>query len=244
MYRMKRKGINVLVLLLLVMLSVSCNGQEMKDTTRQNERTNLIERTIIARGIKDSLVIDAMLRVQRHLFVPEAYQREAYMDYPLPIGEGQTISQPYIVAIMTELCRIDSTSKVLEIGTGSGYQAAILAEIAESVFTIEIICALAERAKKTLDSLGYKNIEVICADGYRGLPEHAPFDAIMVTAAPDHIPQPLIDQLKVGGRLVIPVGEEFQELQVLIKKEEGSKVESIIPVRFVPMTGEAQERKK
>ncbi|MDH4222088.1 MAG: protein-L-isoaspartate(D-aspartate) O-methyltransferase [candidate division Zixibacteria bacterium] len=183
-----------------------------------------------------------MREIPRHLFVPKTYVQEAYADGPLPIGEGQTISQPYIVALMTELLGLKGGEKVLEIGTGSGYQAAVLAEIASEVYSIEIICNLAERAGSTLTELGYKNITIRCADGYQGWKEHSPFDGIIVTAAPDHIPQPLIDQLKTGGKLVIPVGELFQELILVTKTEKGIEKESTIPVRFVPMTGEAEKK--
>ena len=182
-----------------------------------------------------------MLSVPRHLFVPEPYRHNAYEDCPLPIGHDQTISQPYIVALMTSLANIDSNSKVLEIGTGSGYQAAILGEIVDSVFTIEIICELAEKAEEILDSLKYDNIHIRCGDGYHGWPEYAPFDAIIVTAAPPEIPQPLVEQLRIGGKMVIPVGEYYQELEVLDRTEDGVTTRDVIPVRFVPMTGEAQE---
>ncbi|MEP0828332.1 MAG: protein-L-isoaspartate(D-aspartate) O-methyltransferase [bacterium] len=202
----------------------------------------MVDNQIVARGITDKNVIAAMRRIPRHLFVPKEEREQAYSDGPLPIGHSQTISQPYIVAIMTELLGIDSTSKVLEIGTGSGYQAAVLGEIADSVYTIEIVKPLAERAAQILDSLGYKNIFVRAGDGYQGWPEAAPFDAVIVTAAAPKIPQPLIEQLKTGGRLVIPVGELSQELYLVTKNEEGIVKQSIIPVRFVPMTGEVQKR--
>ena len=207
------------------------------------KRAEMVKTQIIARGVKDELVLKAMNKVPRHLFVPEEHRKKAYGDYPLPIGYGQTISQPYIVAFMTEQLRLKGGERVLEIGTGSGYQAGVLAEIAGEVYTIEIICELANSAQKRLEELGYKNVYVRCADGYRGWPEKAPFDAIIVTAAPDHIPQPLIDQLKPGGRMIIPVGKYFQEL-VLVKKLADGKIEkqAVLPVRFVPMTGEAEEK--
>jgi protein-L-isoaspartate(D-aspartate) O-methyltransferase len=167
----------------------------------------------------------------------------AYEDSPLPIGENQTISQPYIVALMTELLGLKGGEKVLEIGTGSGYQAAVLAEIAKEVYTIEIIKYLADSADERLHRLGYKNVTVKYGDGYQGWEEHAPFDGIIVTAAPDHIPQPLVDQLKIGGRMVIPVGDTFQELKLIVKKDKNITEKNIVPVRFVPMTGEAQQKK-
>ncbi|MCD6336019.1 MAG: protein-L-isoaspartate(D-aspartate) O-methyltransferase, partial [Candidatus Latescibacteria bacterium] len=169
---------------------------------------------------------------------------QAYADHPLPIGLNQTISQPYIVAYMTEALALRGGEKVLEIGTGSGYQAAVLAEIADSVFSIEILKPLADRASEQLSALGYKNVHVRCGDGYQGWPEHAPFDAIIVTAAPDHIPQPLKDQLKIGGRLIIPVGARYQELLLITRTEQRFEEKRLLPVRFVPMTGEAQKKNK
>lgn len=203
-------------------------------------RKEMVERTILSRGIEDKRVIEAMLNVERRLFVPEEYRIEAYEDTPLPIGYSQTISQPYIVALMTELAEIDSTSIVLEVGTGSGYQTAILAEIADFVFTVEIISPLAKRAKKLFDSLGYDNIEARCGDGFHGWPEHAPFDAIVVTAAPARIPEPLLSQLADNGKLVIPLGENRQELEVVTSSGGRVSEKSILSVRFVPMTGEIE----
>jgi protein-L-isoaspartate(D-aspartate) O-methyltransferase len=193
--------------------------------------------------ITDSRVLEAMRQVPRHLFVPEAFRAQAYADRALPVGERQTISQPYIVALMTELARVEPGEKVLEVGTGSGYQAAILAHLGTRVHTIEIIPALAHRARQTLDALGYRSIEYRVGDGYRGWPEAAPFGAILVTAAPDHVPPALVDQLGVGGRLVIPVGAAVQKLIVVTRTAEGSRRDEIIPVQFVPMTGEAQRRR-
>jgi protein-L-isoaspartate(D-aspartate) O-methyltransferase len=231
--------------MIMIILPFSCAGQSGSKKDEQNfteQRLRMVENQIERRDITDSLVLKAMRTVPRHLFVPESYRWESYRDGPLPIGHNQTISQPYIVAIMTELLNIDSASKVLEIGTGSGYQAAVLAEISDSVYSIEIITELANRADTLLDSLGYTDVHIRAGDGYRGWPEAAPFDAIIVTAAPPKIPQPLVDQLKTGGRMVIPVGDFYQELLLVQKTEKGVVEKSIIPVRFVPMTGEAQEK--
>ena len=189
----------------------------------------------------DEKVMDVMARVPRHEFIPKNLWRYAYENRPLPIGEGQTISQPYIVALMTDLAGINRNSIVLEVGTGSGYQAAVLAELVDHVYTIEIIEELGKMADQTLDRLGYKNVSVRIGDGYNGWPEHAPFDAILVTAAPEKIPQPLVQQLKPGGRLVIPVGERFatQTLKVVEKDTSGKLTEhDVLPVGFVPLTGD------
>jgi protein-L-isoaspartate(D-aspartate) O-methyltransferase len=210
------------------------------------QRLAMVERQIAARGVADPAVLDAMRRVPRHLFVPEPHRERAYGDHPLPIGEGQTISQPYIVALMSELLQVGPESRVLEVGTGSGYQAAVLAELCREVYSIEIVPALGRRADGLLKRLGYDNISVRIGDGYRGWPEAAPFDGIIVTAAPGHVPRPLLEQLAPGGRLVIPVGERSQWLQVYTKRVDGKTrqavfhCEDIIPVRFVPMTGEAR----
>ena len=195
----------------------------------------MVDTQIKSREVKDRRVIRAMLKVKRHIFVPARIRNFSYADRPLPIGEDQTISQPYIVALMSELLNLEGDEKVLEIGTGSGYQAAILGELADEVYTIEILEPLAIRAESTLEYLGYKNITVKFGDGYLGWPEHAPFDAIIVTCAPPEIPQPLIDQLAEGGRMVIPVGVRWQELKVLEKVDGQIKTSSSIPVRFVPM---------
>lgn len=199
------------------------------------QRENMVKTQIEARGIKDERVLEAMRKIERHKFVPQGLERLAYEDDPLPIGEGQTISQPYIVALMTELLKLKGDEKILEIGTGSGYQAAILAELVKEVYTIEILSGLASKAEKLLQEMGYKNIKVKIGDGYLGWPEFAPFDAIIVTCAPEEIPQPLIEQLAEGGRLVIPVGEGYQELKLLMKNQDKIQEHNIIPVIFVPM---------
>ena len=198
-------------------------------------RKRMVEEQIEGRGVKDKAVLEAMRKVERHRFLTGEIQLLAYEDTALPIEEGQTISQPYIVALMTELLQLKGKEKVLEIGTGSGYQAAILAELVKEVYTIEILPALAKRAQKLLDDLGYKNIKVKCDDGYLGWPEFAPFDAIIVTCAVKEIPQPLIEQLAEGGKMVIPQGNGYQELKLLVKVAGIIKQKDIIPVIFVPM---------
>ena len=211
-----------------------------------NEIRDMVRETRSYIG-KDSLnerVIQAMARVPRHEFVPDTIRSYAYENRALPIGEEQTISQPYIVALMTDLADIDKNATVLEVGTGSGYQAAVLAELAGHVYTIEIIDSLGKRARATLERLGYRNVTVRIGDGYHGWPEHAPFDAILVTAAPEQVPQPLIEQLKPGGKLVIPVGRPFggQSLQVLEKNAAGEVViKDVLPVGFVPLTGDHEK---
>lgn len=241
----RNQSISIIQIYLIIMIILfSCSGQSESggnEAQYARLRQQMVDQQIIRRDITDKDVLEAMRKVPRHLFVPEDYRSQAYHDGPLPIGQGQTISQPFIVAIMTELLRIDSTSKVLEIGTGSGYQAAVLAEISDSVYSIEIISKLARRADSLLDSLGYTSVNVRAGDGYLGWPEAAPFDGIIVTAAAPKIPQPLIDQLKVGGRMVIPVGDYSQELMLITKDEDKIIKTNIIPVRFVPMTGEVQE---
>jgi len=201
------------------------------------ERRRMVNEQMRARGLPDGPVLRAMEKVPRHLFVPEQLRHLAYADSPLPIGMEQTISQPAIVAYMTEAAGVSKKEKVLEIGTGSGYQAAVLGEVAGEVYTIEIIPELAERARRVLDELGYKNVFVKAGNGYLGWPEHAPFDAIVVTAAPDEIPQALIDQLAVGGKMVIPVGAKNQEMVIVERGRKGVTKKRTIPVRFVPMTG-------
>ena len=205
------------------------------------EREKMVREQIEARGVKDGRVLRAMRGVARHCFVPHAFRDEAYADHPIPIGQGQTISQPYIVALMTELLRLKPSDRVLEIGTGSGYQAAVLSGLAHRVFTVEISTPLAEEAGARLKSLGYENIRVRRGDGYLGWKEHAPFDAIIVTAAPTEIPPPLLRQLKPGGRMCIPVGGRYQvqQLTLIEKSHEGSlSTRAVLPVRFVPFLGD------
>jgi protein-L-isoaspartate(D-aspartate) O-methyltransferase len=203
----------------------------------------MVRDQLAARDIRDNRVLEAMGRAPRHRFVPERWQAAAYDDGPLPIGEGQTISQPYIVALMTQLADVKAGDRVLDIGTGSGYQAAVLAEMGAKVWSIEIVEPLAREAAGRLKTLGYKDVEVRAGDGYRGWVEHSPFRAIIVAAAAPQVPKPLVDQLAPGGRLVIPVGEDggAQELLVLTKQPDGTvRREMIVPVRFVPMTGEVR----
>jgi protein-L-isoaspartate(D-aspartate) O-methyltransferase len=207
---------------------------------RLEERMSMVDHQIRRRGVTDQDVLDAMERVPRHEFVPPQYQAQAYADHPLPIGYGQTISQPYIVALMTELLQLETTDRVLEIGTGSGYQAAILAEIVAEVYTVEIVEPLAIEARERLERLGFDNVHALHADGYFGWEEHAPYDAIIVTAAPDHIPQPLVQQLKDGAKLVIPVGPPggYQTLWQITKEGDQVKKRNVTGVLFVPLTGE------
>jgi protein-L-isoaspartate(D-aspartate) O-methyltransferase len=199
------------------------------------ERERMVREQIESRGVRDARVLDAMRRVPRHELVPEDEREFAYEDRPLPIGRGQTISQPYVVAAMTEALALKGDERVLEVGTGSGYQAAVLSGLVRQVYTIELERELAERARQDLARLGYANVTVRHGDGYRGWPEHAPFDAIIVTAAPEEVPPALIEQLAVGGRLVIPVGRYEQELLVLRRTEQGIEREALFGVRFVPM---------
>jgi len=211
------------------------------DAKRNSEQEHMVSEQIEARGVRDPRVLEAMRKVPRKDFVPAELAKRAHRDSPLPIGYNQTISQPYIVAYMTEKLELAGDEKVLEIGTGSGYQAAILGELADRVYTIEIVEPLAERSRAELARQGYANVEVRSGDGYRGWPEKAPFDAILLTAAPSKIPQTLIDQLAVGGRLVAPVGEWAQELVLITRDEDGIHRQNLIGVRFVPMVGEADE---
>lgn len=243
-----------IVICILLHFSVSgyrldaAGAKEDSDTAGIDEhradRFQMVESQIEARGVDDALVLRAMRTVPRHRFVPDDVKAAAYADHPLPIGSGQTISQPYIVALMSDLLEIEPGDRVLEVGTGSGYQAAVLAEMGAEVITIEIIRELADRAKKTLEAAGYAGVTVIRGDGYFGRPEEAPYQGIIVTAAAGHVPPPLIEQLAPGGRIIIPVGSPY-EVQVLteIRKDESGEVSyrRLLPVRFVPMTGRVQE---
>jgi protein-L-isoaspartate(D-aspartate) O-methyltransferase len=243
MYHLDMRPARFILVLLCLMISAPASCAE--DVQTEN-RKKMIELHIKGRGVRDERVLKAMSNIPREQFVPAFYRSKAYVDNPLPIGEGQTISQPYVVAWMTEALALKSTDKVLEIGTGSGYQAAVLAEIADEVYTIEIREKLAASSATLLKELGYENIDVKHADGYFGWPEHAPFDAIIITAAVNHIPPPLIRQLKDGGRLILPLGPTtfYQMLTLAIKEGEDLKLQQMGPVNFVPMTGEAQEREE
>ena len=226
-------------LVLFLLVGLGCQGGGTRQAESQEDaRRRMVEKQIIGRGIQDERVVDAMMKVPRHEFVPDKYGHYSYDDSPLPIGHNQTISQPYIVALMTEELNLSSADRVLEIGTGSGYQAAILAEIVKEVYTIEIIEPLGRAAEKQLEKLGYDNITVRIGDGYEGWPEYAPFDRIIVTCAPTEIPQPLVDQLKEGGLMVIPVGSDGFQYLYRVKKYMGeAEPEKVIPVSFVPLTG-------
>jgi protein-L-isoaspartate(D-aspartate) O-methyltransferase len=218
----------------------SAVAQQPGRAARVDDRVRMVQQQIEARGVEDQEVLGAMLAVPRHEFVPERHRDMAYADQPLPIGEGQTISQPYIVALMTELLELDPGDKLLEVGTGSGYQAAVASHLADSVFTIEILEGLADEARERLRRLGYRDVAAQQGDGYYGWPEHAPYEAIVVTAAAGHIPPPLLEQLAPGGRMVIPVGGVFQVQQlVLVEKAPDGKVttRSLLPVKFVPLVG-------
>ncbi len=230
-------------LIIAMLAAIGCGQQAASVTDFAALRQRMVIEQLKARGINESRVLGAMAKVPREEFVSPDSRAGSYEDGPLPIGYGQTISQPYIVAFMTEQLRLKPSDRVLESGTGSGYQAAILAELVSEVYSIEIVEPLAKNAEATLQRLGYENVHVRIGDGYKGWPEAAPFDAITVTCAPDKVPQPLVDQLKDDGRMVIPVGDRFaQELYLLEKKNGQLKQSATLPVRFVPMTSEAQQK--
>lgn len=230
-----------LIVAAIILLSIiRCQANKEGAMPQQNDpyaaqRQAMVAQQIVARGVQDARVIAAMEKVPRHLFVPDNMQAHAYEDSPLPIGNNQTISQPYIVAYMTGQLDLKGTEKVLEVGTGSGYQAAVLAELAREVYTIEILEPLAVRARDQIEKAGYTNVHFRIGDGYQGWPEAAPFDAIIITAAPNQIPETLISQLKVGGRMIAPVGEWHQELLLVTKNKTDYSVKKLLPVRFVPM---------
>lgn len=237
---MKNRHLICAIGMALVFVTLNCsNKQVSKEEKYSIMRKSMVEKQIKGRGIHNDKVLDALMNVPRQKFVPEDYRDYAYEDRPLPIGYQQTISQPYIVAYMTEILKPDDTQKVLEIGTGSGYQAAILSLLYKEVYTIEIIEALAEKAKKLLVEEGYKNVKVKTGDGYQGWKEYAPYDAIIVTCAPEDIPQPLVDQLAEGGKMVIPVGGYYNQVLLLLEKRNGKILETeTLPVIFVPMVRE------
>jgi protein-L-isoaspartate(D-aspartate) O-methyltransferase len=238
MYRIPDKSLLIFVVMIL-QLNPACMSQTGKPVNYEEQRAEMVRNQIRSRGVLDEKALAAMLEVERHRFVPQAYRAEAYEDYPLPVGEGQTISQPYIVAFMTEALELEENDKVLEIGTGSGYQAAVLAEICDSVYTIEIFPSLGLSAMKLLAELNYNNVFVKIGDGYEGWEEHAPFNAIIVTCAPTHIPAKLEEQLAEGGRMIIPVGGSYTQELILLEKKNGKlQKKNVLPVRFVPMIDE------
>jgi protein-L-isoaspartate(D-aspartate) O-methyltransferase len=230
--------------LIFAAIAASGCGQNASSVSDfEAQRQQMVKRQLMTRGINDARVLATMAKVPREEFVAPESRAASYEDGPLPIGYEQTISQPYIVAFMTEQLRPKPSDRVLEVGTGSGYQAAILAELVSEIYSIEIVEPLAKSAEATLQRLGYKNVHVKIGNGYKGWPEEAPFDAIIVTCAPDKVPQPLVDQLKDGGRMVIPVGERFAQQLYLLEKKNGQLKESVtLPVRFVPMTREPQKK--
>jgi protein-L-isoaspartate(D-aspartate) O-methyltransferase len=226
-----------LALAMLALPILACVPQQPADAGFARMREQMVADQIAARGVKDPRTLLALREVPRHLFVPPDLQAAAYEDHPLPIGHGQTISQPYIVAFMTEALALTGGETVLEVGTGSGYQAAVLSRIAARVYSIEIVAALAEAARERLAGGGYANVSVRAGDGYEGWPEAAPFDAIMITAAAPRVPEPLKQQLADGGRMILPVGDEYQELVVITRRGARFEEKRVLPVRFVPMTG-------
>ena len=229
----------ITVLLCSIIMFTTTTTTYAKNEDFQMQREKMVTDQIASRGIKDEKVLSAMRKVKRHLFVPLYLKPAAYMDRPLPIGHNQTISQPFIVAYMTDAADLKPDDRLLEIGTGSGYQAAVLAEIVKKVYTIEILEFLADSAHKRLEALGYDNIKVKYGDGYKGWKEHAPFDVIIVTAAPPDVPQALLDQLAIGGRMVVPIGSIYQELYLITRTKTGYEKKALLPVRFVPMVHES-----
>ena len=230
-------------LLFAAIVTTGCGQQAPTVADFAAQRQRMVEKQLKFRGIKDERVLAAMAKVAREEFIPVDARPSAYEDGPLPIGYDQTISQPYVVAFMTEQLRPKPSDRVLEIGSGSGYQAAILAELVADVYTIEIVEPLAKSAEATLQRLGYNNVHIKAGDGYKGWPEEAPFDAVIVTCAPEKVPQPLVDQLKEGGRMVIPVGERFAQQLYLLEKKDGQLKKSVtLPVRFVPMLRDTEKK--
>lgn len=230
-------------LFLFLVLLTSCRGHSQDTDIYKSSREMMVIRQIAARGISDQRVLDAMRKVERHLFVPSEVASRAYGDHAMPIGYSQTISQPYIVAFMTEVLNLKHTDKVLEVGTGSGYQAAVLAEICDTVYSIEIVPELAVRAKNLLKVLNYNNIMLKTGDGYQGWSEHSPFQAIIVTCSPTHVPEPLVEQLAEGGKMIIPVGEQYNQRLVLLEKRKGRLVQTnVLGVSFVPMVDENRRK--
>jgi protein-L-isoaspartate(D-aspartate) O-methyltransferase len=238
--------VKLTVIIAVSVVLLTCSYQRSEEDPYLAARQRMITEDIQRRGIDDRRVLQAMLKVERHLFVPESYRPMAYADRPLPIGEGQTISQPYIVALMTYHLHLTPEDRVLEIGTGSGYQAAVLAELAKEVYSLEIIEQLARTAQERLQALGYKNVWVKYGDGFYGWPEHAPYDAIMITCATPTIPERLVGQLKEGGRMIVPLGNEpfIQSLTLITKREGKIERQPLEDVVFVPMTGEMGKGKK
>lgn len=236
--KIELKSLWLAVFSALALLALTCSPASEQEMSWKKQRKRMAKMQLENRDIEQPQVLNAMRRVQRHLFVPEDYRNLAYADQALPIGHGQTISQPYIVALMTQLADIQGEDKVLEIGTGSGYQAAVLSRLAKEVYSIEIITELSQEAQKRLKNLGYSNVRVRTGDGFKGWPKHAPFDSILVTCAPPEIPKPLQNQLAVGGRIVIPVGKDTQKLKLVQKQKNGElETKNILAVRFVPMIG-------
>ena len=244
---MKTKSVFVLDIVWILSLGIFLLGCVTKminqddDFQRKQDREEMVDSQLVEKGITDQKVLEVMRRVPRHRFIPHAQRDQAYGDFPLPIGYGQTISQPFIVAYMTQALGLETHEKVLEIGTGSGYQAAILAQLCRKVFTIEIIEPLGRQAQATFADLGYGNITGRIGDGFRGWPDEAPFDAIILTAAPPYVPAPLLDQLAIGGRLILPEGEAFQRLVIIRKTKKGYQRTELLPVAFVPMTGQIDQ---